>query len=139
MNLSARSRVVLLVMLGVILCGVLTWRYVAWRSNQFDESKLRDTQGVEVVLIRTSPTSQGILFGYTIENHTGRTASSIVLTAEVQNAGGKPVAVNPLINVLTLKPGEKRSLTAMAPFLPDVQTSTPLKPGIRATLVRWAD
>lgn len=139
MNLSARSRVVLLVMLGVILGGILVWRYFFWRSNQFDESKLRDTQGVEVVLIRTSPTSQGIMVAYTIENRTGRTASSIVLTAEVQNADGRPVAVNPLINVLMMKPGEKRSLTAMAPFLPDVQTSTPLKPQIRTTLVRWAD
>lgn len=139
MNPPRPSRFRKTVLPGVLVCALAAWLIYNWRSNRFDESKLRDTAGIQVAINQASRVPQGILIAYTIENRSQKTASSIVLTAQVLDQSDKPIATNPLINVLTLTPGEKRALTALAPFLPSTQPASTFKPILQTTLVRWME
>ncbi|MCC7349605.1 MAG: hypothetical protein IT446_03470 [Phycisphaerales bacterium] len=124
---------------GILLCALALWWIYNWRSGRFNESELRDTAGIEVAITQTRQTPQGFLIAYTIENHSQKTASSIILTANVLTQSDKPLANNPLINVLVLAPGEKRTLSTLAPLLPGVQPTANIKPQLQTTLVRWME
>lgn len=139
MNVSPRSRRWLAALLVGVLCATAGWVVYNWRNNRFDESRLRDTNGIDVAISHFNRAPQGFVIDYTIENHTRRTASSIVLTAQVLDENDKPVAGNPLINVLGLAPGEKRSQTALAPLLPGVGTPPAGHATIQTSLVRWME
>ncbi len=121
------------------MCALAAWLIYNWRANRFDESELRDTAGIQAAITQTSRAPQGILIAYTIENRSQKTASSIVLTAQILDPSNTQIAVNPLINVLTLAPGEKRALTALVPFLPNIQPASTFKPILQITLVRWME
>ena len=139
MNASSPTRTKKVALLVILLCALAALLIYNLRSNRFNESELRDTAGIQVNITKSQQTPQGILIVYTIENHSQKTASSIVLTAQVRDNADKPIAANPLINILNLTPGEKRTQTAIAPYLPNIQPTSTFKPILQATLVRWME
>ncbi|MCC6423107.1 MAG: hypothetical protein IT447_06465 [Phycisphaerales bacterium] len=139
MNAPSQSRTKKVALLVILLCALTALLIYNWRSNRFNESELRDTAGIQVNITKSQQTPQGILIVYTIENHSQKTASSIVLTAQVRDNSDKPIAANPLINILTLSPGQKRTQNALAPYLPNAQPTSTFKPILQTTLVRWME
>jgi nicotinamide mononucleotide adenylyltransferase len=116
---------------GMLLVGSVCW-IAANRSSE--EDQLRQTAGIEVELLQMQRVTHGVMMEMIVTNQTTRNAVSIALTAELLADNDCVLASNPLVNVLQLSAGEKRTLSTLVPV---EHSSEAMQPRLRVALVRW--
>lgn len=116
---------------SLCLVGVACWIAA---SRPTAEDQLRRTAGIEVELLQMQRVTHGVMMEMIVTNQTKRSALSIALTAELLAGDDRVVASNPLVNVLQLSAGEKRTLSTLVPV---EYSSETLQPRLRVALVRW--
>lgn len=120
--------------LAIAILALGIWGMQLWPRSAPSERALRDTKGLEAVVLRSTPTNGGSLVICRLTNQRSRTAEQVVFQVALQQTNGTIVAVNPLASAATIAPGESK----VAPvFVPTTNQLTDVAAQISVSLVRW--
>lgn len=133
-----RRRAAIIFSLAALAVAIVLIVIFALRSSTVSERELRDTEDIVVQVADSRRTAHSVQVSLSISNHRDRRADSIVLNVQVVDSAGRVLASNPLVNVLSLQPGEKKQLVAPVPLMSATLPPSGWQVQASAILVRWA-
>ena len=94
----------------------------------------RDTAGLEVTDVTWDPGHNSYRVLGVLTNRSPRSATSVVLVAQVRDGADAVMGMNPLINVLDIPSSGSKPFEA---FVPATRTSSEAHVSVKPTVVRW--
>lgn len=120
---------------GVVAAVIIGVTWLAARST-FRETDYRDVAGLTITDLAWQPVSDGYRVEAVLVNGASRPAGSVALSAEVHDAGGEVLGINPLINVRNVPAGGRQRLKTFVPARPaDGRINITLRP----VVVSWKE
>ncbi len=122
------------VAIAVAAIALGIWGIRLWPRSTPSENALRDTQGLEAVVLRLSAANGGSSVTCRLTNHRSHTAAQVVFQVALQQTNGTILAVNPLASAAAIMPGETREISV---FVPTTNRLSDVMARITVSLVHW--